>query len=369
MSIILIKTKYVVILIIAVFVCGILVGKSAPYFKSSLDTLVKPTNSDNKNVIYETNVNSLIHIRNQTDVINKRDSLTEYIWKDLGFPSFMPSSIETNIHDSNFSNTNNLKQIDKITINMEHDVNSIAYLFHSEKSNNKLVIYHQGHGGGFIRDAKTIEFFLKNNYSVLAFSMPLLGMNNQPVVEIPNFGKIKLESHNHFYLLDSTQFSPIKYFLEPVAVSLNYIDENFDFDSYYMVGISGGGWTTTLYSAIDPRIIQSYSVAGSLPTYLRSSPDDLGDYEQILPLLYQNANYLDLYILDSYGSNRKHVQIFNKYDPCCFAGDSFTTYEDEIKNTLSKLGMGTFAVYLDDTHKEHKISEHALSLIINNMND
>ena len=363
-----IKTKYVVILIIAVFVCGFLIGMSVPYFKFNLDTLiVKPTNSDDKNINYENNINSLIHIRNQTDITTIRSSLIEYIWKDLGFPSSIPSSIETNINDSNFSNMNNLKQIDKITINMEHDVNSIAYFFHSEKSNNKLIIYHQGHDGGFVEGKKTIEFLLKNNYSVLAFSMPLLGMNNQPIVEIPNLGKIKLESHDHFSLLDSNQFSSIKYFVEPIAVSLNYIDKNFDFDSYYMVGISGGGWTTTLYSAIDPRIIQSYSVAGSLPFYLRSSPDNLGDYEQILLPLYQNANYLDLYILDSYGNNRKHVQIFNKYDPCCFSGDSFTTYEDEIKNTLSKLKSGTFSVYLDDTHREHKISEYALNLIINNM--
>ena len=363
-----IKTKYVVILIVAIFVCGFLVGKSIPYFKSSLDTLiVKSTNSDDKNVNYENNVNSLIHIKNQTDVINKRASLIEYIWKDLGFPSSMPSSVETNVHDSNFSNMNNLKQIDKITINMEHDVNSIAYLFHSEKSNNKLVIYHQGHDGGFIEGKQTIEFFLKNNYSVLAFSMPLLGMNNQPLIELENEGTIKLVSHNQFFYLDSNKFTSIKYFVEPIVVSLNYINKNYDFDSYYMVGISGGGWTSTIYSAIDPRITQSYSIAGSLPINLRSSPEDLGDYEQINPSLYRIANYLDLYILDSYGENRKHVQIFNKYDPCCFSGDSFKNYENQIEITVSQLGKGTFQIYLDDTHHEHKISENALGIIIKEM--
>ena len=127
---------------------------------------------------------------------------------------------------------NNLKQIDKITVNMEHDVNSIAYIFHPEKSNNKLIIYHQGHDGGFVNGKETIDFFLKNNYTVMAFSMPLLGMNSQPVVEIPDLGAVKLESHDHLYFLDSTKFSPLKYFVEPIAVSLNYVDEHFDFDSY-----------------------------------------------------------------------------------------------------------------------------------------
>ncbi|WP_268544236.1 hypothetical protein [Candidatus Nitrosotenuis cloacae] len=362
------KPRSVAILAVFVFLCGFLIGNSIQYLEYGLAKfIVTPAYDDGKSENYGTDVDSLIHIGNSTDVAHKRASLIEFIWKDSGFPTETLPSIEANIVDSRFSNMDNLKQIDKITVNMEHDVNSIAYFFNPKKSNNKLIIYHQGHDGEFVRGRSSIEFFLKNNYSVLAFSMPLLGMNNQPIVEIPDIGKIRLESHDHLYLLDSDKFSSIKYFVEPIAISLNYVDKNFDFDSYYMVGISGGGWTTTLYSAIDPRITQSYSVAGSLPTYLRSSPEDLGDYEQILPELYKNANYLDLYILDSYGKDRKHIQIFNKYDPCCFAGDLFTTYENEIKNTMSKLGLGTFDVYLDDTHREHKISEHALNLIINNM--
>ena len=361
-----IKTKYVVILIIAVFVCGFLIGMSVPYFKFNLDTLiVKPTNSDDKNINYENNINSLIHIRNQTDITTIRSSLIEYIWKDLGFSSSIPSSIETNINDSNFSNMNNLKQIDKITINMEHDVNSIAYFFHSEKSNNKLIIYHQGHDGGFVEGKKTIEFLLKNNYSVLAFSMPLLGMNNQPLVELEKEGIIKLISHNQFFYLDSNKFSSIKYFVEPIAVSLNYIDKNYDFDSYYMVGISGGGWTTTVYSAIDERISKSFSIAGSLPLFLRTSVNDLGDYEQISPNFYKIANYLDLYILASYGVDRKHVQIFNKNDPCCFAGDFRGIYDNDIELILEQLIHGNYILYVDETHNEHKISDYSLDIILN----
>ena len=80
---------------------------------------------------------------------------------------------------------------------MEYDVNSISYLFVPESSNNKLVIYHQGHGGDFYKGKDVIQFFLDEGFTVLAFSMPLLGMNNQPVVEVPNIGTIKLTSHEH----------------------------------------------------------------------------------------------------------------------------------------------------------------------------
>lgn len=366
-----------IITVVFSFSYGIAVGsfKFQPYgiFNSVYDQFVTNNHEEQNNVISlysKVNVTSLIHISSQTDVLDKRMQLIQYIWKQ-NFPhDKMPSNIENDIKDDRYSDLQNLSQINKITTSMEYGVNSYSYLFLADKSNNKLVVYHQGHDGDFILGKKTIQSLLDKEYSVLALSMPFTGMNNQPVVDLPNFGKLKLVTHDDLIFIDSEKFSSIKFFVEPVAVSLNYVDVAFNFDSYYMIGISGGGWTAALYSAIDPRIDKSYPVAGSVPMYLRfNNPNNTGDYEQTLPELYRIADYLDLYIMASYGENREQLQIFNKYDPCCFAGDSFTTYENEIKNTLSKLGAGTFTVYLDDTHKEHKISEHALNLIINNMNN
>jgi hypothetical protein len=71
--------------------------------------------------------------------------------------------------------------------------------------------------------------------------------------------------------------------------------------------------------------------------------------------------------MNSYGENRKFIQIFNKYDPCCFSGELYQTYENEVKESISKLSRGNFDVYLDDTHKKHQISESALEIIINSM--
>ena len=217
-----------------------------------------------------------------------------------------------------------------------------------------------------------LQTFEKNNMpngvtAVLCPSMPLLGMNNQPIVEVPNIGSIKLTSHEHLRFLESSTFSPIKFFMEPITVSLNYLDKNYNFLSYDMVGISGGGWTVTLYSALDDRISQTYSIAGSLPIYLRSIPENRGDYEQWVPELYQIANYLDLYIMSSYGDDRKFVQIFNKYDSCCFAGDLYKSYENHIKKSILKLEKGYFEIYLDDTHKTHKISNFALEIMHKSM--
>ena len=321
-----------------------------------------------ENFYYKNNINSLIHINTENDILELKNQLINFIWIDDDFPnSKLPDNIQTNISNPLYDDFTNLKRIDQFNIKMEHEINSISYLFIPESSNNKLIIYHQGHGGDFYKGKDTIQFFLEKNYSVLAFSMPLLGMNDQPIVDIPNIGIIKLTSHEHLRFLESSNLSPIKFFVEPITISLNYLDENYNFSSYDMVGISGGGWTVTLYSAIDERISQTYSIAGSVPIYLRSITENRGDYEQWLPELYQIANYLDLYIMSSYGEDRKFIQIFNKYDSCCFSGEFYETYENEIKESLFTLSNGNFDIFLDDTHKTHKISDYALEIIIQSM--
>jgi len=361
-------------IIIVAFSYGIVVGLYEYFPYEELNQVKKTIFDEGDDVPNNTStrlekfdVSSIIGIETREDLTYKKDSLIKYIWKDQ-MPTELPTSIEENFIDDNFSDFKNLKQLDKITIEMEYGVNSIAYFFIPHESNNKLIIYHHGHAGDFMLEKNTLAFFLNNGYSIVGFNMPLKGTNNQPVIETSDFGPVKFISHNQFPLLESSKFSPIKYFVEPIVLSLNYIDENYDYDDYYMIGISGGGWTTVVYSAIDERISDSFSVSGSIPFYLKVDSRDMGDYEQTNIDLYQNANYLELYVLSAYGDGRKHVQIFNKNDPCCFSGNGYETYEFVIKDRISQLGEGNFQVFIDDSHKEHKISENALRIILKSMN-
>ena len=323
--------------------------------------------NEDKNSIHEIDVNSLIHVTDHSSKQKIKNNLITHIWKQNVLPKSEPIKIENNIIDIKYDDLENLKKIDKFIIVMDYDVNSIVYHFTPLNPNGKLIIYHQGHSGGFYEGKNIIKFFLENNYSVAAFSMPLKGMNSQPVVDLPNTGQLKLESHNQLEFLESENFSPIKFFIEPLVVTINYLDNHYNFDSFYMVGISGGGWTATIAPAIDERIIQSYSVAGSYTIFLRTAPENVGDYEQKNPKLYEVANYLDLYVMASTGQDRKFIQIFNKYDPCCFSGNHFETYEKNIKNIVDGFETGHFGIFLDDTHKEHIISKKALEIIINEM--
>lgn len=307
-------------------------------------------------------IQSIIHIQNSDDEFEIRNNLINYIFNKDTFLNKMPDKILTNIDDEKYKNISNLKQIDEITVIMKYDVSSTAYLFHPENSNNQLIIYHEGHSGDFYDGINSIETFVDDGFTVIAFSMPLLGNNNNPVLEHDSFGKIKLVDHDQFSLLKTNSFSPIQFFVKPIWVSLNYLDENYNFDSYNMVGISGGGWTTTLYSAIDNRINDSFSIAGSYPIYLKYQPKNLGDYEQLEFELYAIANYLDLYILSSLGDNRSHTQIFIKNDPCCFGDGEYLHYEKILTEHIESIA-GSFKIIEDESIHAHEISETVLHVI------
>ena len=62
----------------------------------------------------------------------------------------------------------------------------------------------------------------------------------------------------------------------------------------------------------------------------------------------------------SYGYERGLLQIFNEFDPCCFSGTTYVSYENMIKSKMHKLGLGTFEIILDKNNKEHSISHFSL---------
>ena len=362
-------------LVIIVFIFGLSVGayKIFPYdtLNSSVDVMKEEIHGEDTQFIIQADLDSLVKINNESDIDQKRNQLIEFFWNvgslhRVQHVEELPE-VETDISDSRYNNFQNLKRIDKLIVKMDYNVNSISYLFIPEESNQKLIFYHHGHDGDFLLGSNTIQFFLDHNFTVVAMTMPLIGMNNQPIVEIDGLGQTKLISHNQFRLLESQTFNPMKFFIHPIQVNLNFLEVEYDFERYSIVGLSGGGWTSVIYSAIDDRIADSFSVAGSIPFYLRVSERDVGDYEQTNIDLYKITNYLELYVLSGYGNDRKHIQIFNKNDPCCFSGYGHESYEFFIKDRLAQLEKGSFQIFMDDTHNEHQISNTALEYIVKNI--
>jgi hypothetical protein len=75
---------------------------------------------------------------------------------------------------------------------------------------------------------------------------------------------VRTHTHTHAH----TPHHPEQFFLEPVWLSVNYA-KSLGYQRIIMGGLSGGGWTTTVAAAIDPRIGLSFPVAGSVPCDFR----------------------------------------------------------------------------------------------------
>lgn len=320
-------------------------------------------------------VEALMDIRSGEEALAKRQLLVDMIWGEGYFPEQkLPVLVQRNLQDPNFAGLPNLKQIDRLSIVMEFGIKSYPYVFYPIESNGEFMIYHQGSDGEFVLGIDTIRFLVEHGYTVMAFAMPLLGQNNRPIIDIPHIGRVRMPGYLHYhvhYLEPLIEHGiALKLFIEPVIVGLNYA-QRLGFEHYYMMGISGGGWTTHMAAAIDPRIERSYPVAGSVPEYQRFDGHaiytDLMAYVQMLPRLSPTFNYLELYLLGAFGQNRKELMVINQFDRCCFWGVRYLDWFPTVQARMEQLGAGEFEVFLDSTHTEHIISPAALGVILNDL--
>ncbi len=311
-----------------------------------------------------------ISINTVSDLSGLRHRLIRFIWGQDSLPNRIPDNVSP--AESPMANVANLEKVESILIMMEAGQQTIAYHYIPRVRNNRLVIVHQGHscetGAAGVGDV--IRDLVRSQYSVLAMNMPRCRPGDCSA-------DCTVAHNEMFASIHLSQGSPLKFFLEPIVICLNYFQshgaDGIRYSNFNMVGLSGGGWTTTVYAAIDPRITLSFPVAGTLPLYLRSG-GSLGDMEQTLPDFYRLAGYLDLYVLGSSGAGRKQVQILNERDDCCFGvaqhktpatyKEDLRSYERLVQQKLEPLGAGAFKLEIDSIAPNHMISGYASTNLI-----
>ena len=321
-----------------------------------------------------------ITVHTAAQVAEKRQAIITYLWGAEGFPSRrMPDVVLTNM-SSPVKQLARLARVEELRMNLAPGLQGLAYHFVPQQPNGELVIVHHGHGCTLDDDPgpanvgfglqRTISALLREGYGALGVFMPHMRPGDCT------------GGHDAMFNMTNVTGSPIKFFLEPTALSLNYLKSRGgsgglpNYKAYHMIGLSGGGWTTTLYAAIDPTIRRSFPVAGTIPLYLRSG-GSIGDREQFESTFYRIAGYMDLYILGSFGEGRSQTQILNRRDDCCFgqaqhnektAGlpyeQAMRAYETTVITELKKLGSGSFRLEFDEEAPSHMISHYAIDKVI-----
>jgi len=181
-----------------------------------------------------------------------------------------------------------------------------------------LVIFHDGHtvtNGCHYDVEETVDWLNRLGYDVMHIQMPFHGCNaRDPLHPKPHswFGQFAGPDGCR-----SDAFPFMRFFVEPVWLTVNYA-KSLGYEKIVMTGLSGGGFTTTVAAAIDPRIGLSIPVAGSIPCDFAHTS---WDFEQFCNQPWaQIANYTSLYVLGALEAERSQIQVIHEWDNCCFHG-------------------------------------------------
>lgn len=109
----------------------------------------------------------------------------------------------------------------------------------------------------------TLGWINELGYDAMEFNMPLRGPNNN--------GSIGTMSHRYFAPLEAAGHHPLRFFVEPVFLAVNFAKAQ-GYKRIAMIGLSGGGWTTTVAAGLDPRIGVPASCARPFPRSISHVP-------------------------------------------------------------------------------------------------
>jgi|GEM_PF-2504340 len=225
----------------------------------------------------------------------------------------------------------------------------VTHFVPQEPVSGRYAIYHEGHGeSGTAIGVTMIEFLLDRGWEVFAMDMPIHGRNKVDRT-------VGLDTtHFEWWKLDDGSTSPVALFVLPVKYLVDHIVATRPAsDNLLLMGRSGGGFTSYVYSALDPRITATVSVAGGRPMSQRlDSPfgaAEIGDLEQSAPEVFSGIRHEDLMIA---GGTRGALMMFNTFDTCCFRvsiGDPFLSYLEAGGARTGRVVRG-FADPVNPTH-------------------
>ncbi|TWT59118.1 Alpha/beta hydrolase family protein [Thalassoglobus neptunius] len=190
-----------------------------------------------------------------------------------------------------------------------------ALLYEPDELSDKapVILNVNGHDSkGKAADYKQIRCINQAKRGMLALNVEWIGM-----------GQLKSNGFSHYRSnqidLCGTSGLAIHYLTLSRAVDLLLEHPRADPERVAVTGLSGGGWQTIFFSALDPRITLSNPVAGYSSYRTRAvHVSDLGDSEQTPVDLAMIADYTHLTAMRA---PRPTLLTFNALDQCCFKAD------------------------------------------------
>lgn len=311
--------------------------------------------------LLETDPASLIDTETVRDPGAKRAALRRTIWGSDPWPASLDATVvRIGRGDPLLPDLQDGIATERWQVFMNDRVWSTLYFLAAPRPRHRLVVYHHGFGEGMNAAAGFMNALLDAGYDVLVINT-MGNVNNTLQIERIDGGK---PLANVFFDLDLID-RPLRYHLEPVLGGLHHATRTRAYRSVDMVGFSMGAFVTALSAAVEPRIERSIPIAGVYPVYMRRGQEVMPHSLPYYPPLRAAASQPDLYVLGASGAGRSQLQIFNRYDRCCYNGIRGKVYEDAVRAAVAATPEGgRFAVAIDETHADHRISRHGTDLVL-----
>ena len=306
-----------------------------------------------------------------------RRRLCSQIWG----ASTIPSTVATRTH-ANYNGSIEATYASSVPAECDHvdrlvasrprtAAGSIAHLIYpSAEPNGRCAIVHGGHSITYYDEStrllQMVSAHLTAGTAVLGMCMPTDGVHTSPLVLDLEAGGTTSISNHDFSAIEADGVHSWRYFVEPVIQMLNYLDSiEAPFSFVDMTGISGGGWTTDMASAVDRRIRRSAPVFGSVPLGMRP-PGNAGDWEQRPERQWWDVlsprDYEAAYALGCVDLGRSRLHVVGDEDPV-FPVVSVHAELDAMAERIDARIRGTHSVRIDSTTNEHECSDETIAAV------
>ena len=207
-----------------------------------------------------------------------------------------------------------------------------ALLYQPKKLTGKVPVVLNANGhhdGGKATDYKQARCANLARRGMLAFNYEFAGMSELT----------KDRDHNRIAFLELAGLGGVgvHYLIMSKGLDVLLAQPNADKKRVAMTGLSGGGWQTIVFSALDTRITHSIPVAGYTTVRGRFfTPGEVGDLEQVPPDM---ATVLDFDTMTAMLAPRPTLSIMNNRDECCFRTDrAKPLVVDAVRPTFEAMG-------------------------------
>jgi len=247
---------------------------------------------------------------------------------------------------------------------------SNPYFIRAANGNGRLVIYHHGFGDPIETVSNFLGALLDAGFDIIAIDAlghggTLAFVDSDQDGILPHARDNRKSNIFH----EMSHFDrPLRHHLRPIMGSIAYAQSQREYRSIDIAGFSMGGFMAMLGAALEPAIERSYPIAGVYPNFMRRGQEVMPDGPPTYPPLMEIANHLELFVLGATGERRRQLQVFNRYDRCCFNGIRSELYRKAVRDAVARSPLpGTFDVFIDESHADHRISKFVTREIVRDL--